>query len=212
MAEAGVCAKQEDSLPCVILAGGLSRRMGGGDKCLMPLAGRPVLAHVIARLWPQCGRLALNANGDPARFGGFGLPVLPDGVPDFPGPLAGVLAAMGWAESLGASAVVTAAADTPFLPNDLIDRLRAAAAGGAAIAESPDEGGLARAHPTVGLWPVALRKDLADALAAGEHRIGRWADAIGAGRATFPIAPHDPFFNINTPDDLDEAERIATLL
>lgn len=198
-------------LPGVILAGGQARRMGGGDKGLMALAGRRVIDHVIERLRPQCRTLAINANGDPARFAGFRLPVLPDPVPGQPGPLAGLMAAMDWAADLGAGAVVTVAADTPFLPPDLVARLESAATAGGAVAESPDAEGQMRAHPTFGLWPVALRAGLATAIVGGERRLGFWATACGAGRASFGSDPFDPFFNINTPADLAAAERIAAI-
>lgn len=183
----------------VILAGGQARRMGGGDKPLLPLAGRPLLAHVIARLGPQVTALALNANGDPARFAAFGLPVLPDPVPGQPGPLAGVLAAMDWAAARGEARVLTVAGDTPFLPADLVARLSTQPF---AMAES-----LGRAHPVVALWPIALRAPLRAALAAGEHRVGRFAAGHGAVQVPFP-APPDPFVNINTPDDLARAEAL----
>ncbi|MCB2125525.1 MAG: molybdenum cofactor guanylyltransferase MobA [Rhodobacteraceae bacterium] len=197
--------------PCVILAGGQARRMGGGDKGLLPLGSGRVIDHVIARLAPQCGALAINANGDPARFADFGLPVLADPVPGQPGPLAGILAAMDWAAGHGAGVVVTAASDTPFLPRDLVARLATAATGGGAVAEGPDEAGRVRAHPTFGLWPVALRDRLAEMLAEGERRVGVWATVAGAGRACFPADPVDPFFNVNTPEDLATAERLVTL-
>ncbi len=199
------------AVPGVILAGGLATRMGGGDKCLLELASRPLLAHVIERLAPQAGPLALNANGDPARFAPFGLPVLPDSVPGFPGPLAGVLAGLDWAQALGAAQIVTVAADTPFFPTDLVARLQAAAeAQGApiALAATPDERrGLAR-HPTFGLWPVALREDLRAALQAGTRKVVAWTDRHGAANALFDASAHDPFFNINTPEDLERARRI----
>lgn len=197
--------------PCVILAGGQARRMGGGDKGLLPLGGRRLIDHVIERLRPQCGTLAINANGDPARFAALGLPVLPDPVPGQPGPLAGILAAMDWAAGLGARRVVTVATDTPFLPRDLVSRFLAAASPGGAVAESPDGTGRLRAHPAVGLWPVGLRDRLAQAIAGGERRLGVWASDVGAARVAFGSDPVDPFFNVNTPEDLAAAERLVTI-
>ncbi|GAB4259591.1 MAG: molybdenum cofactor guanylyltransferase MobA [Pararhodobacter sp.] len=191
----------------VILAGGRATRLGGGDKGLLALGGRSVLDHVIARLAPQVAALALNANGDPARFAPLGLPVLPDLTDDRPGPLAGILAAMLWAAGRGDAQVLTVAGDTPFLPVDLVVRL--AAAGPFAMAESPDEAGAMRAHPTIALWPVALADTLAESLARGEHKVGRWAQEHGARRVPFTERP-DPFFNINTPADLHSAQaRLA---
>ncbi len=189
----------------VVLAGGRSTRMGGGDKGMLALAGRPLIGHVIERLAPQCAPLAINANGDPARFAGFGLPVLADPVAGWPGPLAGVLAGMDWAAAQGARAVVSAAADTPFFPADLVARLTEA--GAFALAATPDETGRLRPQPTFGLWPVALRGALAQALAAGQRRVAEWALAEGAQLVAFDAAP---FFNINTPQDLAAAEaRLA---
>jgi molybdenum cofactor guanylyltransferase len=194
----------------VILAGGRATRMGGGDKGLLPLAGRRLIDHVIERLGEQVAGLALNANGDPSRFAEFGLPVLPDSLPDWPGPLAGVLAGLDWAAAEGADAIVTAAADTPFLPGDLVARLRAAAGpSGLSLAASPDETGRVQRHPTFGLWPVALRDDLRGALTGGLRKIVLWTDGHGAGSAVFPSDPFDPFFNVNTPDDLTLAEGLA---
>jgi molybdopterin-guanine dinucleotide biosynthesis protein A len=193
----------------VILAGGQAVRMGGGDKCLLELGGRPILAHVVERLAPQVGALALNANGDPARFAAFGLPVLPDGIADA-GPLAGVLAGLDWAEGRGARAIVTAAGDTPFLPRDLVTALRAAAHAAdrsLAMAMTPGAAGF-DAHPTFGLWPVALREDLRAALAAGTRKVAAWAEAQDCARAIF----HDrgePFFNVNTPEDLARAQGLV---
>lgn len=198
--------------PGVILAGGRASRMGGGDKGLLQLNGRPLLAHVIARLGPQVRELALNAGGDPARFAGFGLPVIADTLPGQPGPLAGVLAGLDWAAGLGAPAIITAAADTPFLPPDLAGRLRAAASpSGLALAASADAGGAVQLHPTFGLWPVSLRDDLRRALHDGMRKVRLWAEAQGAGIAVFPAQPFDPFFNINTPQDLARAETLAAL-
>ena len=195
----------------VILAGGLARRMGGGDKGLLDLGGRSLLGHVIDRIEPQVAALALNANGDAGRFADFGLTVLPDTVAGFPGPLAGVLAGLDWAAEQGGDAIVTAAADTPFLPPDLVPRLLHAAEDMAhplALAATTDpERGLSR-HPTFGLWPVALRDDLRAALEGGLRKVVQWSDAHGGRIAEFPATPFDPFFNVNTPDDLNRARAI----
>ena len=197
-------------LPAVILAGGRGTRMDGADKALLPLAGRPMIAHLIDRLAPQCAPLGINAGGDAGRFAFTGLPVLSDSVAGQPGPLAGILAALDWAAASGADAVVTAAVDTPFPPADLVDRLRQAAGPtGLAIAASPDNTGRMRRHPTFGLWPVRLRGPLRAALKAGERKVMLWAEAQGATVAEFAATPFDPFFNINTPEDLARAERIA---
>ncbi len=196
-------------VPGVILAGGKATRMGGGDKGLKVVAGLRLLDRVIARLGPQCAPLAINANGDPARFATFGLPVLPDSLPDHPGPLAGVLAGLDWAAGLGAASIVTVAADTPFFPGDLVARLQAAAGpSGLALAASRDEDGKLWQHPTFGLWPVALREDLRSALEGGLRKIVLWTEHHGAGVAEFPSDPFDPFFNINTPEDIAAAERL----
>lgn len=198
-----------DRVPGVILAGGQATRMGGGDKSLRQIGGRAILDHVIDRLAAQCAPLALNANGDPARFAALGLPVLADSVAGHPGPLAGVLAGLDWAAGQGQSHIVTVAADTPFFPRDLVARLRAAGgAQGFALAATPDETGRMMRHPTFGLWPVALREDLRAALAEGLRKIVLWTDRHGAGTAEFGTDPVDPFFNINTPEDVAEAERL----
>lgn len=198
----------------VILAGGRATRLGGGDKGLLALpGGGRLIDAVIARLAPQCAGLALNANGDPRRFADLGLPVLPDGIEGFAGPLAGVLSGLDWAAGQGAAAIVTAAADTPFFPRDLAARLAAAAGpSGLALAASRDGEGRLWRHPTFGLWPVALREDLREALAGGLRKIVAWTDPHGAGVAEFESRPFDPFFNVNTPEDLAEAGRLATLL
>lgn len=187
-------------IPAVILAGGLSRRMGGGDKALLPFHGRPLLAHVVARLGPQATPLAINANGDPSRFAAFGLPVLPDPIPGHPGPLAGLLAALIWARALGAPAVLTAPADAPFLPPDLLQRLSEVDL--PAIAAS---GG--RLHPVVGLWPVTLETPLRETLADGRLRVLDFALSQGVRQVDFLVregAP-DPFLNLNTPQDFAAA-------
>ncbi len=193
----------------LILAGGLARRMGGGDKALKPLAGRPILAHVIDRLHGQCDDLLLNANGNPARLAAFGLPVVADTVPDFAGPLAGILAGLDWVAEHRPQTewLLSVAADTPFIPGDLATRLhRARAVAGTPLACATSGG---QQHHAIGLWPVALREDLRQALAAGERRLGRWTQIHGVAVADWPVEPFDPFFNVNTPEDLAEAERLA---
>lgn len=191
----------------VLLAGGLARRMGGGDKCLRPLGGRPLLAHVIARAAPQAGALVLNANGDPARFAGFGLPVASDVVPGHAGPLAGVLTGLEWAETHRPDArwVVSIATDTPFFPTDLVARLLAAVEGGRFDLACAASGG--RAHPVFGLWPVAIARSLRQALVEEEVRkIDLWTARYRLALAEFADLPVDPFFNANGPEDLARAE------
>ena len=191
----------------VILAGGQATRMGGGDKGRLRLGGRSLLAHVMDRLDPQVAGLALNANGDAARFADLGLPVVADSVDGFAGPLAGVLAGLDWAAEQGAETIVTAAADTPFFPCDLVPRLLLAAEGmphPLAQAGTPDpRRGLAR-HPTFGLWPVALRDDLRQELQDGVRKVVLWTDRHDGRIAEFP--DEAAFFNVNTPDDLARAE------
>jgi molybdenum cofactor guanylyltransferase len=193
----------------VLLAGGQSRRMGGGDKGLLPLAGKSMLQHVIDRLRPQVGAIVLNANGDPARFQGFGLPVVADTIAGQVGPLAGVLAGMRWslAEAPQRPWVVTAAGDAPLLPHDLVDRLRAAVDSGAGrIAMARSSGEL---HPVIGLWPVALAADLEAALGKGVRKVLDWSNRHGCVGVDFPPerlddSEIDPFFNANTPQELDQ--------
>lgn len=193
----------------VILAGGQARRMGGGDKCLLELGGQSLLRRVMDRLTPQVDHIVLNANGDAGRFSVFDLPVVADGFGDFAGPLAGVLAGMDYAATQGATDIVTVAADTPFFPQDLVMHLHAARLqDGAAIAlaATPDpERGMSR-HPTFGLWPVALRAELRTGLEAGVRKVVAWADPQGCAVAEFPVGRMDPFFNVNTPQDLAMAE------
>lgn len=198
------------SLPSgTILAGGRARRMGGGDKGLLAIGDRTMLDHVIERLAPQVGELALNANGDEARFAEFGLPVLADPVAGHAGPLAGVLAGLDWAAGREVANIVTAAADTPFLPTDLVARLMDAAVDqGVQIALASTATGL---HPTFGLWPVALRDDLRAALSEGVRKVVDWTDRHGVARAEFPVGEFDPFFNVNTPEDLDRAQDFLEL-
>ena len=193
----------------VILAGGQATRMGGGDKGLLHLGGTPLLTRVIERLEPQVADMALNANGDPARFADFGLPVLPDSIDGFAGPLAGVLAGLDWAAAQGGETIVTAAADTPFFPCDLVPQLLLRAEGMTnplVLAATPDaKRGTAR-HPTFGLWPVALRDDLRAALAGGLRKVVLWTEKHGGREAVFP--QEEAFFNVNTPDDLAQAEAM----
>lgn len=194
-------------IPGVILAGGLARRMGGGDKPLRTLAGRALVSHVIDRLAPQCGPLAINANGDPARFAAFGLPVMADDVVDG-GPLAGVLVAMEWASAtLGPDAVVlTVPGDCPFLPHDLATRLETERRNRAAAIACAVSGG--RRHPLTAVWRADLRLALRHALEhEGMRRVGDWAARHGVATVTWDATPIDPFFNANTPEDLAEAER-----
>jgi molybdopterin-guanine dinucleotide biosynthesis protein A len=193
--------------PGVILAGGRATRMGGGDKGRLVVSGRPLIGHVIDRLSGQVDGLALNANGDAARWDDLGLPVLPDADDERPGPLAGVLAGLDWAAGQGAEAIVTAAADTPFLPQDLVSRLRAAAGPSGLALAATREDGRVWPQPTFGLWPVALRDDLRAALADGTRKILRWTDRHGAGLAIWEEAA--PFFNVNTPEDLARAEALS---
>lgn len=193
----------------VILAGGQATRMGGGDKGLLQLGGQTVLDRVIGRMSPQVAALALNANGDAARFAALGLPVLPDSIEGFAGPLAGVLAGLDWAAEQGADTIVTAAADTPFFPCDLVPQLLLASEGMAqplVLAATPDlERGRAR-HPTFGLWPVGLRDDLRASLEDGVRKVVQWTGRHEGREAQFP--DEAAFFNINTPEDLQRAEAM----
>ena len=191
----------------VILAGGRSTRLGGGDKPLLALGGRPLLARVIDRLRPQVRALALNANGDPARFAAFDVPVVPDPVGGFAGPLAGILAGLIWARGQAdpPEGIVTAAADTPFFPADLAARLTAAAGeDGLAIARSNG-----RLHAVFGYFPIACTDDLDQFLRLeASRKVTGWLDRRGFTAVDFPArdGPADPFFNINTPADLAAAE------
>ncbi len=194
----------------LVLAGGLARRMGGGDKPMTRIGGKTILARVLERMTPQCSRLVLNANGDPERFADTGLPVIADDVPDFAGPLAGILAGLDWAaiHTPDISTVVSVPGDCPFLPRDLVARLLAAreAAGQPLACARSGEW----RHPVVGLWPVALRADLRRALTEeGMRKIELWTARHGVALADWPAEPVDPFFNVNTPEDAAAAERLA---
>jgi molybdopterin-guanine dinucleotide biosynthesis protein A len=194
----------------LVLAGGLARRMGGGDKARIAIGGTTILDRVLRRFEPQCAAVILNANGDPARFADTGLPVVPDSVPDFAGPLAGILAGLDWAAAHAPAIadIASVPGDCPFLPPDLVVRLQAArdaAQVPLACARSGDW-----RHPVVALWPVKLREDLRHALVEeGLHKIEAWTARYGVAIADWPDQPVDPFFNVNTPDDVAAAERIA---
>jgi molybdopterin-guanine dinucleotide biosynthesis protein A len=193
----------------IILAGGQARRMGGGDKCLRRLGADTILGHVTARARPQVAALALNANGDPARFAGFGLAVVADATDGFLGPLAGILAGIEWARAVrpDATHLASFAADSPFFPADLVARLaQASMAAGAPAACAASRG---RRHPVFGLWPLAAGPALRRAIhAEGLRRVEEWADRAGAVQVDFPAGDVDPFFNVNRPQDLAVAEAL----
>ena len=195
----------------VLLAGGQSQRMGGGDKNLRLLGGKPMLAHVIERARPQVDALVLNANGDPRRFATFGLPIVADSVTGFAGPLAGVLAGLDWAAKNlpDAELVASFATDAPFFPRDLVRRLAVALEeGGFDLACAQSNG---QTHPVFGLWPVPLREALRESLAGGVRKVDRWTARYKLVEVEFPAEPVDPFFNANRPEDLAEAERLVAL-
>jgi molybdopterin-guanine dinucleotide biosynthesis protein A len=205
----GVRAEAERAVVGVLLAGGRARRMGGGQKCLRLLAGRTLLDRVIGIVRDQVETLALNANGDPECFADYGLPVLRDVVEGFAGPLAGVLTGMSWARQRvpSASCLLTVPTDAPFLPRDTASRLRAALDAEAADIAFASSAG--RMHPVVGLWSVALCEDLRTALVEeGIRKIDHWAARHRIARVEWPCEPIDPFFNVNRPEDLAEAERL----
>jgi molybdopterin-guanine dinucleotide biosynthesis protein A len=198
-----------DAVAGVILAGGLSRRMGGGDKALLELGGKTILARVIERIRPQVAALALNANGDPARFAAFGLPVIADVVEGYAGPLAGVLTGLEWAAEHAPRCrwLASVACDAPFLPGDLVARLLdAVAAGGADMACAASAG---RHHPVFALWPVALGDELRRAVIdEGVRKVDAWTGRYRLAVAEFEATPTDPFFNANRPEDLAQAADI----
>jgi molybdopterin-guanine dinucleotide biosynthesis protein A len=194
----------------LLLAGGLARRMGGGDKARITIGGASILQRVLTCLTPQCSRIIINANGDLARFADTGLPVIADGVPDFAGPLAGILAGLDWAAA-NAPAIewlVSVPGDCPFLPKDLVTRLHEARVTSnvpLACARSGEW-----RHPVVGLWSIRLREDLRHALMSEDlHKIELWTARHGIAIAEWPTTPIDPFFNVNTPKDAAQAEAIA---
>jgi molybdopterin-guanine dinucleotide biosynthesis protein A len=194
----------------LVLAGGLARRMGGGDKARIRIGNASILERVLARIGPQCSRTIINANGDPARFADTRLPVVADSVPDFAGPLAGILAGLDWAAANAPQNawLLSVPGDCPFLPKDLVTRLheaRAAAGAPLACARSGEW-----RHPVIGLWPVALREDLRRALVDdGLRKIEIWTARHGVAIADWPAEPIDPFFNVNTPEDAARAAALA---
>jgi len=192
----------------VLLAGGQSRRMGGGDKCLLMLGQKPILAHVIERARPQVSALALNANGDAARFRDFGLPVVPDSITGFAGPLAGVLAGIDWAVAAvpGVTHLASFATDAPFLPRDLVPRLMAAL--GNSRFELAAAASLGRTHPVFGLWPVGIRDALREALQGGVRKVDVFTGRYPLAAVDFPVGEVDPFFNTNHQDDLETARLL----
>ena len=194
----------------LVLAGGLARRMGGGDKPLKTIGGVTILDRVLGRLRPQCMSLVLNANGDPARFASTGLPVVADSVPDFAGPLAGILAGLDWtaAHAPNVEYLASVPGDCPFLPKDLVARLHRARQGAGQPLACARSGKWR--HPVVALWPVGLREDLRHALTVEDLRkIEIWTARHGVALADWPVEPVDPFFNVNTPEDVVAADRIA---
>ena len=201
------------SLPLgLILAGGLARRMGGGDKARIRVGGATILERVLACLTPQCARVIINANGDPARFADTGLAVVPDTLPDFAGPLAGILAGLDWAaaHTPEVADIISVPGDCPFLPTDLLARLTAARAQAGAPLACARSGDWR--HPVVGLWPIRLRDDLYRALVEeGLHKIEVWTARHGVAIAEWPSDIIDPFFNVNTPEDALAAERMARM-
>ena len=195
----------------VLLAGGKSSRMGGGDKCLLPLAGKAMLTHIIERLRPQVSDLVLNANGDLGRFAAFGLPIVEDRLGGQIGPLAGVHAGIEWAVANrpGCRFVITGATDTPFFPTDLVARFLASLEGGEPklLVARSEEG----VHPVFGLWPVSLAPAIETSLAGGMRKVQTWVREHHAEEIFFPSGEMggrkiDPFFNLNRPEELVEAE------
>jgi molybdopterin-guanine dinucleotide biosynthesis protein A len=193
----------------VLLAGGLGRRMGGGDKPLREIGGRTLLARAIERLAPQCEALIVNANGDPTRFSSLGLPVVADSIEGYAGPLAGILTALEWIQqhSPGNEWIISIPTDSPFLPRDLVAGLHCARLQAGQLLASARSS--EQVHPVVGLWPVALAEDLRRALVVEDMRkIDRWTARHGCAEAIWPTEPYDPFFNANRPEDLAQAEAI----
>ena len=195
---------EPEGTAAIILAGGLARRMGGGDKCRQIVAGQTIIARTIASIAPQAAALAINANGDPARFADLGCPVIADSVPGHPGPLAGILAGLDWAAAAGHEWLLSVPGDCPFLPPDLAARLHQAR-GDATFAVAASGGWT---HPVIALWPTSCRGELRQALLDGERKIDAYTARHPIAQAEWPTAPYDPFLNVNTPEDLARAECV----
>ena len=197
--------------PSVILAGGLARRMGGGHKSMLQIDGVPMLDHVIQRLKPQVSQIALNVNGDTSKFSAYNLPTFADTIPGFLGPLAGILSGLRWAQNLNSDCLISVAADTPFFPENLVEKLANYTADmnePLALAFTRDEKGKVLRHPTFGIWPVSLADNLENALLKGLRKIVLWVDQNDGRGVEFDQCLFNPFFNVNSPDDLAEAERL----
>lgn len=195
----------------IVLAGGLSTRMGGQDKCLLELGGKTLLQGSVDRLAVQVDLIAINANSDARGYQNTGLPVIPDSFEGYAGPLAGVLAGMEWAQMQGVDYIVTVAADTPFFPKNFVARMQSELAvqtGKIAIAETSGSDARFHNHPTFGLWPVALCDDLRGALDAGMRKVVQWAHPHGVVKVRFDAIPFDPFFNVNRPEDYETAKQM----
>lgn len=197
----------EPNICGLLLAGGQSRRMGGGDKCLMELGGQTLLRRLIATAAPQVGPLVLNTNSDPALFRDYGLPIAPDVVDGYAGPLAGVLTGLEWAAANAPYCdwVASFASDAPFAPTDLVSRMRTAIEREDSDMACASSAG--RDHPVFALWPVRLAAELRAAVVTeGVRKVDTWTARYTLARAEFGTAGGDPFFNINRPEDLAAAE------
>lgn len=199
-----------NAIAIIVLAGGRATRLGGGDKPLRLLDARPILSHVLERVTAPGIPVALNANGDPGRFAEFGLPVIADAMADYPGPLAGILAGLDWASGIpGIVDVLSVPGDCPFIPRDLVAGLDFARTESRQPLACAKSGGYT--HPVIGLWPVSIREELREALALGERKIDRFTGRFGCASAEWSIGQYDPFFNVNTPEELEEARRWGRL-
>ena len=196
----------------VVLCGGRSSRMGGGDKTLSVIGGRTILARALACLGSGCDPIAINANGNVSRLAAFNLEIIGDSTSEPSGPLGGILAAMDWAAKAGAARVVTVSGDAPFLPSNLVQQLSGAAGRDAISLAATRSGDDVILHPVMGCWPVVLRDDLRNAIGAGVRKVRQWAETHEPVIVAFEAETHDPFFNVNTPEQLEEAEHLARSL